>query len=174
MEVTAPLVARMPGRVRLSQPSDLVTRATRLFRAPIERVYRVFTDPAYAPVVWADNPADVNVEEMDLRPGGRYALTVRGSDGATTRFHGEYLEVVPPRRIVNTFHVSALPGVRAVETDEFESVGPSTRLTVSWTFDTREDRDRMYGPELEEGLTASWDRVERAMGTMSDSALTRH
>ncbi len=158
----------MKGRERavFSQPDELENAASRLFHAPIDRVFRVFTDPLYAPSIWAENPADVKVEEMDVRPGGRFSILVRNRDGSTTGFSGEYLEIVPPRRIVNTFLVTDLPGTVAVETDEFEPVGDRTRLRVRWRFASRKERDGMYGPEFERSIETAWAAVDRLLESM--------
>ena len=152
--------------IGFSQPGDRENAASRVFRAPIERVFRVFTDPAYAPFLWGTDPANVTIEEMDVRPGGRYSIVVNGPDDSSTRFFGEYREVVPLRRVVNTFNVTALPGVVSIETDEFESVEGGTRLTVRWKFDSRADRDKMYGPEFEASVTTAWEAVDRVLETM--------
>jgi uncharacterized protein YndB with AHSA1/START domain len=152
--------------IEFSQPSDRENAVSRMFHAPIDRVFQVFTDPAYAPSVFAPNPADVTIEEMDVRPGGRFSIVVKGPDGSTIRFFGEYLEVVPPRRVVNTFNVTALPGVRAIETDELEAMGEYTRLSVRWKFDSREDRDKMYGPEFQRSVSAGWVTVDHVLESM--------
>ncbi len=155
--------ASSKGRVHeptvFDQPTELVNRATRLFRASPERVFRFFTDLATLPYVWATDPNTVHIEKMDVRPGGKYSLTVRVADGSTLRFFGEYREVVPPKRVVNTFEVSNQPGVVAIETDLFEPVGDATRVTVTWKYDRREDRDAMGGPEAAAAVTEMWDRV---------------
>ena len=46
---------------------------------------------------------------MDVRPGGRWRYINRAADGAEHPFRGEYLEVVPPARIVWTFIVDVEP-----------------------------------------------------------------
>ncbi len=145
----------------VSQPSELENMATRLFRAPPERVFRLFTDPATAAVVFSPNPSDVTIEKMDFRKGGHYSIHVRLPDGSTVRFFGEYLEVDPPRRVVNTFEVSSQPGVVATETDEFEPVGGFTRVTVHWKYPTRQARDQMYGPEMETAVATMWENAAR-------------
>ena len=145
--------------IAVTQPSDRENRVTRLFRAPRERVYRLFTDPQTARYLWSHDPARVTLEEFDVKVGARFAISVREPDGSTTRFTGEFTEVVPPERIVNTFSVTALPGVVALETDTFEEEGPFTRLTVVWKFATREDRDKMAGPGFEDTMTETWDRM---------------
>src|SRR5690606_41479784 len=41
--------------------------------------------------------------EMDVRPGGRYRWAWRSDeDGKTFGFHGEFLEVDPPSRLVHS------------------------------------------------------------------------
>ncbi len=147
----------------VSQPSEFENMATRLFRAPPERVWRLFTDPATAAVVFSPNPRDVTIEEMDLRKGGRYSIRVRLPNGSMVKFFGEYLEVDPPRRVVNTFEVSTQPGVVATETDEFEAVGGFTRVTVRWKYPTQQDRDQMYGPEMESAVATMWENAARLL-----------
>ena len=65
----------------------------------------------------------------------------------------------PPRRVINTFEVDVFPGALAVETDEFEPVGQSTRVTVRWKYLRQADRDQMWGPAVEEAVTKMWDNA---------------
>lgn len=159
MSGTAGHRRRVQDPTVFDQPSDLVNRATRVFRASPARVFRFFTERATAPYLWSAEPKDVRIEAMDVRPGGRYSLWVKTPDGSTLRFFGEYREIVPPARVVNTFEVSSQPGVVAVETDLFEPVPEGTRVTVTWSYPRREDRDAMGGPEAAAYVTELWDSV---------------
>jgi len=143
-----------------SQPSGAETQVSRIFRAPPERVFHLFTDPATLPYVFSPDPRSVTIEKLDFRKGGKYSIRVKLDDGSLVRFQGEYREVDPPRRIVNTFEVDMFPGAFAVETDEFEPVGDFTRVTVRWTYQRQEDRDKMSGPEMEKAVTAMWENVD--------------
>src|SRR5580658_452202 len=146
-----------------SQPSPVENRVTRIFRAPQERVFRLFTDPATVPYVFAPDPASVTIEKLEFRKGGHYSIAVKLEDGSTVRFQGEYREIDPPRRVVNTFEVDMFPGAHAVETDEFEAVGDSTRVTVSWKYNRQEDRDKMSGPQMGEAVTSMWENVDKLL-----------
>jgi|SRR5208282_2252450 len=146
--------------IEFSQPSAVENRVTRIFRAPRARVFHLFTDPATLPYVFAPDPRSVTIEKMDFRRGGKYSIRVKQEDGSLVRFHGEYREIDPPRRVVNTFEVDMFPGASAVETDEFESVGDFTRVTVRWTYQRQEDRNKMSGPEMERAVTAMWENVD--------------
>jgi uncharacterized protein YndB with AHSA1/START domain len=156
-----------------SNPSAVENQVSRLFHAPIERVFRMFTDPANLPYVFSTHPETVTIEKLDFRKGGLYSISVKQEDGSSTRFHGEYLEIDPPRRVVNTFEVDRLPGSTAVETDEFEPVGNFTRLTVRWKFQNQAARDRMGSPQAEQAITTMWDqfaeRVEMGLTALAEA-----
>jgi uncharacterized protein YndB with AHSA1/START domain len=139
--------------------TDLGNTETRVFWGSPQRVFRLFTDPTFAAHAIPRMSGKVKMQELDLRPGGRYSIEVRRRDGSTARFFGVYLEVDPPRRVVNTFEVSTLPGVIAIETDEFEAVGDSTRVTIRWQYASREDLEGMTGPIVGDDLAALWENV---------------
>jgi len=71
---------------------NAVVRETHI-AAPPETVFAFFVDPDKM-VRWMGIRA-----ELDPRPGGRYAVDINPS----VRARGEYLEVVPPSRIVLSF-----------------------------------------------------------------------
>lgn len=143
-----------------SQPSAVEGRVTRIFRAPPERVFHLFTDPATLPYVFAPDPRSVTIERLDFQKGGKYSIRVKLEDGSSIRFQREYQEVDPPHRVVNTFEVDVFPGASAVETDEFEPVGDFTRVTIRWKYQRHEDRDKMAGPEMERAVTTMWENVD--------------
>lgn len=143
-----------------SQPSPVENQVSRIFRAPPARVFHLFTDPATLPYVFAPDPRSVTIEKLEFRKGGHYSIAVKQDDGTSVRFRGEYREIDPPRRVINTFEVDAFPGAVALETDDFEPVGDFTRVTVRWKYQRPEDRDKMSGPEMERAVTAMWENVD--------------
>ncbi len=163
MDADAAGGARERTKTEFSRVSELENEVTRLFHASPERVFRFFTDPATFPYVFSPDLSRVTMEKMDLRPGGSYSAVVRFPNGVTMRFSGEFREIDPPRRIVNTFSASSWPGVVALETDTFEPVGPFTRVRVRYRFASREDRDRMGGSGGEGGTADVWDHIDRLL-----------
>lgn len=93
--------------------STNTVRLHRVLRAPPERVYRAFLDPA-AMVKWLPPHGFTGqVHEMDARVGGGYRMSFTNfSKGQSHSFGGRYLELVPGERIVHTdrFDDSRLPG----------------------------------------------------------------
>jgi uncharacterized protein YndB with AHSA1/START domain len=159
-------VSSKPGAhetAEFSQPSELENQITRVFRASPERVFKLFTDPSTIWCMFSTKKEDVTVEKYEFRPGGQYSIRVPGPEGKPMRLYGEYREVDPPHRVVNTFNTSVMPDVSAVETDKFEPFGQFTRLTVRWKFARREDRDKMWGVEMEEVVNTIWDNIDRIL-----------
>jgi uncharacterized protein YndB with AHSA1/START domain len=78
---------------------------TRRFDAPPERVFDAWTNPELLRRWWAALQGwETAVAEVDLRPEGRYRLSMRDPHAdAEYTVSGEYLEVQPPDRLVYTW-----------------------------------------------------------------------
>jgi uncharacterized protein YndB with AHSA1/START domain len=76
---------------------------TRVFDAPREQVWREWTTPDAFADWYGGADAEVPIESvsMDLREGGRWKLTMI-FDEREIHWHGTYLEVAPPERLVMT------------------------------------------------------------------------
>jgi uncharacterized protein YndB with AHSA1/START domain len=105
----------------------------RVLRAPPERVYRAFLDPAALCKWLPPHGFTGTVHELDAKVGGKYRMsfTTFGS-GSSHSFGGEYLELVPGKRIVHTdrFDDPNLPG-EMVTTIAFVKVSCGTELHVT-------------------------------------------
>ena len=95
---------------------DLVLERT--IDAPIDLVWKAYTDPQHLKRWFAPRPYEISELELDLRPGGIFRIRMVGPDGFDTG-HGTpgcVLEVVEGRKLAWT---SALgPGYRPNETGE--------------------------------------------------------
>jgi uncharacterized protein YndB with AHSA1/START domain len=70
--------------------------------APADTLFRCWTEPELMKQWFAPKPWEVPHVEVDLRPGGRSLIVMRGPDGAEMPNPGVYLQVVPGRKIVFT------------------------------------------------------------------------
>jgi uncharacterized protein YndB with AHSA1/START domain len=132
----------------VTTPSEVEIRVERLFDAPREHVFSVWTDPELIPEWWGDGTV---VEEMDVRPGGSYRF--RTNFGLV---EGEFREVEPPERLVQTFQ-------NHLQTLEFEDLGEQTRLTQTMRFDSTEQRDTTMQYGVEEGARQGFARVDAVL-----------
>jgi uncharacterized protein YndB with AHSA1/START domain len=107
-------------------------RLHRVLKAKPERVYRAFLDPD-AIVKWMPpNGFTAKVHHMDARAGGSYKMSFTNfSTGKSHSFGGEYVELVPNKRIRNTdkFDDPNLPGQMQVTTT-FKEVSTGTELEI--------------------------------------------
>lgn len=112
--------------------SDRSIRLHRVLRAPPEKLYRAFTE-AEALAKWLPPYGfTCTVHQLDAVVGGTFRMSFRNfSTGHAHAFGGEYLELLPHRRIRYTdrFDDPNLPGVLQV-TVAFEPVSCGTELSV--------------------------------------------
>jgi uncharacterized protein YndB with AHSA1/START domain len=136
----------------VTTPSELEIRIERIFDAPREHVYSIWTDPKLIPEWWGDGTV---VEEMDVRAGGSYRFQT-----AYGPVEGEYREVDPPARLVQTFQ-------NHLQTLEFEELGERTKLTQTMLFATTEERDTTMQYGVEEGAKGGFARIDAVLATIA-------
>ena len=75
--------------------------------APPERVFEALTDPTQMPKWWGQEGIyKVTEATADLRQGGKWSSVGVAADGSKFRVDGEYVEVDPPRLLVQTWRAS--------------------------------------------------------------------
>ena len=147
----------------VTTPTDREIHIERVFEAPRERVFAIYTDPKLIPEWWGPRGTSAIVDQMDVRPGGSWRFVMRDSDGSETGFRGTYREVDAPERIVQTFEWEGMPGHVSVETATFEDLGDRTRVTTTSIFHTTEERDGMLGSGMEGGLNETYARLDELL-----------
>lgn len=147
--------------------SDVEISMSRVFDAPRDLVFRVYTDPELVPQWWGQRASTTIVDQMDARPGGAWRYIQRGADGTEYAFRGEYREITPPERLVYTFEFEPMPGHVIVDTLTFDDVESKTRITATSLFQSVEDRDGMLASGMEGGANESWDRLAELLAAQS-------
>ena len=132
----------------VTKPSELEIRVERVFDAPRAHVFSIWTDPQLIPEWWG---SETVVEEMDVRPGGAYRF--RTAHGVV---EGEFREVEPPARLVQTFQ-------NHLQTLEFEDLGEQTKFTQTMLFATAEERDTTMQYGVEEGAKGGFVRIDAVL-----------
>jgi len=147
----------------VSTPTDRTIRIERVFDAPRERVFGVFTDPELVSEWWGPRGTTTTVDVMEPQSGGRWRFVCRNPDGTEDGFRGAYREVTPHERVVQTFEWEGMPGHVSVETAEFEDLGEQTRVVTTSIFHTPEERDGMLGSGMEGGMNETYQRLDELL-----------
>ncbi len=104
----------------------------RVFAAPVEKVFKAFTD-ADAMASWLPPYGFVcTVHHMDFKIGGTYKMSFTNfTTGSTHSFGGQYLEILPNEQLKYTdqFDDPNLPG-QMITTIQFKKVLCGTELFV--------------------------------------------
>jgi uncharacterized protein YndB with AHSA1/START domain len=140
---------------------------TRVFAAPRALVFRAMTDPALIPRWWGPRRYSTRVDQMDVRPGGKWRFINRAADGTEFAFRGEYREIVAPARIVQTFEWEEMPGHVSVETATLEEHDGKTTLTIRSLYDSPEERAGVLQSGMQEGAIETHDRLAEIVAELA-------
>ena len=156
--------AQKPRQITITTPSELEIRFERTFDAPRDLVWSTFTDPTLVSQWWGGG---AEVEHMDFRVGGTWKfLGGHMPDGSKFVFEGEYREIEPPKRIVQTYVNGWMNGMTWLETMEFEDMDGQTRFTQTSRFESTEQRD-MVLPSVEQGANFTYSRLDQLLATLT-------
>ena len=83
-----------------SEIDDLLSiRLSRVLHAPRERVFDAWTSAELLSLWWGPKDFQGISAKADPRPGGEFAIDIRGPDGKVHRMAGLFTEVVPPELV---------------------------------------------------------------------------
>ncbi len=129
---------------------------SRLFDAPIELVWEVWTNPDHIKNWWGPNGFTNTIHLMDVQNGGEWNLTMHGPDGTDYKNKSIFKEIVPQKKLVYE-HVSA---PKFTATVEFEAQGSKTFITWQMLFATREEFIQTVKTfKADEGLKQNVDKL---------------
>ena len=135
---------------------------TRTIAAPAHIVFEAWSKPEHIKRWFGPVGYPVTMAEMDFRVGGRYRFAMTGPNGKQmTPFGGEYLEIVPNRKLVFT-DAFELPGAEEMVMHvTFDEKDGKTTVTVRTVFANVAQRATHVGAGMEEGLNSGFDQLEQ-------------
>jgi uncharacterized protein YndB with AHSA1/START domain len=130
-------------------------------KASPERVFRALTSEEIKR--WWGSPELYQVTEWtgELRVGGRWRSTGHGSDGVPFEVSGEFVEIDPPKKLVQTWEPKWVNGSVTRVTYLLDAIAGGTRVTV---------RHEGFGAAAEacRSHTEGWERVLTWLATWSE------
>ena len=156
------------GSIMPNEEQELVL--TRVFDAPRELVFKVWTDPKHVARWWGPHRFTNPVCELDLRPGGAILIHMRGPDGTVYPMTGTYQEIVRPERLVFTsaaLDANGNPMFEILTTVTFAEEGGKTKQILRARVIKKTAQAAPYLAGMEAGWTQSLERLAAYVSTES-------
>jgi uncharacterized glyoxalase superfamily protein PhnB/uncharacterized protein YndB with AHSA1/START domain len=140
--------------------ADREITLSRVFNAPIELVWEVWTNPDHIKNWWGPSGFTSTIHLMDVKAGGEWNLTMHSPDGTNFKNKSIYKEVVLHKKIVYE-HVSA---PKFITTVEFEAQEDKTLINWQMVFPTKEEFIQTVKTfKADEGLRQNIDKLNLYM-----------
>lgn len=147
--------------------SDTELAMQRTIAAPRALIYRAFTEAEMIPNWWGLRSSTTIVDTFEPWVGGRWRFIQREADGTEYAFRGEFLELDPPSRIVQTFEFEPIPGHIVTDSLTLVEIDGGTLIRIVSTFESMEDRDGLLRSGMEAGANETYDRLEELLATLA-------
>jgi uncharacterized protein YndB with AHSA1/START domain len=155
------------GTAKVTLPADDQILITREFDAPPHLVFKAWTTPDLVKRYWAGRRGEMKDVQIDLRVGGRWRYVMVTSDGQEIAFSGEFREIVPNERIVNTEVYEPMGGEGVLNTVTFTEVDGRTHLHLLTECGSQEVRDAIIGSGMEGGMQEQMDLLDELAASLA-------
>jgi uncharacterized protein YndB with AHSA1/START domain len=159
------------GSAQVTLPTDTQVMITRDFDAPARLVWKAYTTPELIKRWWAGERGKVSIADVDLRVGGRWRYVLVANAGFEVAFHGEYREIVPNERLVNTEIFEGIPDAEehaALVTVTFSDKDGRTILEMVVEHRDKAGRDMHINSGMEGGMQEAMDLLERIAVSLTE------
>ena len=158
----------MHAKEKVNEPiADRTVIITRVFDAPACLLFEAFSKPEHVMKWFGPKGWPLTLCEMDFRQGGRFRFARTGPRSKqNTPFGGEYLEIVPNRKIVydNGFET---PGAeKMIVTVTYDEKDAETTLTIRTVFASVAMKNHHVGMGYERGVGSGLDQLAEVVKEM--------
>ena len=144
-------------------------RVVREFDAPLEQVWRAWTESELLDQWWAPKPWKTNTKSMDFREGGRWLYYMQGPDGSRHFCSVDYKSVIPNKSfaVKNAFCDengninNDLPVMHWK--NSFSKSGDGSKVEVEISFASEADLDKIVAMGFKEGFAAAHSNLDELL-----------
>ena len=139
---------------------------TRNFDAPLEKVWRAFSQREILDKWWAPKPWTIETKTLNFQPGGIWHFCMFGANGERYWWRVDYLTIDLQRSVVTTGGPSdenanlagGLPKMQRLT--EFSATPTGTLVTITIKFENEADLKTMAESGMLAGTTAVFDNLD--------------
>jgi uncharacterized protein YndB with AHSA1/START domain len=150
-------------------PSGKKLLIERKFDAPVEQVWKAWTDSQILDEWWAPHPFKTRTRSMDFRPGGKWLYAMEGPDGERHWCGMDYHSIVPGKSYEGKDYFTDENGVPSNEMpsmhwkNEFRASGDATIVYIEVSFETAADLEKIVEMGFKEGFTAAHGNLDEVL-----------
>jgi len=148
-------------------------KVVREFDAPVDQVWRAWTEPAILDLWWAPKPWKAITQSMDFKTGGRWRYYMQGPDGSRHYCLNEYESIAPKKMYSGLDAFCDENGNINTEMPrmhwkvEFASIEDGTRVTVEISFPSEADMEKIVEMGFKEGFAMAHKNLDEYFETGS-------
>jgi uncharacterized protein YndB with AHSA1/START domain len=155
------LTVATSGTAKVTLPAAKQVLIEREFAAPAPMVWRAITEPELVRRWWHAGRGETTMCEIDLRVGGIWRYAMRPGRGEEFAFYGEFLEIVPNEKIVQTETFAPFPDDPSTNTMTLSERDGVTLMSTLVRHTTAHARDMHINSGMEAGMQDAYDRLEQ-------------
>ena len=163
------MISKMNDTTTLTMPSERELVITHEFNAPRQLVYEALTQPEHVKNWYGPRVMKMISCEIDLRVGGTWRFVVRAPEGSDHAFSGEYRELVPQERIVNTERYEPMAAHEYLATLTLEERDGKTFLKNVLSYQSQADRDGHTASGMEPGMRETYERLDELLAALVEA-----
>jgi uncharacterized protein YndB with AHSA1/START domain len=140
---------------------------TRVYDVPARFLFEAWSKPEHVRQWFGPKGWPITLCEIDFRVGGRFRFAMTGASGEqNTPFGGQYLEILPNRKIVYDNAFESPGAEKMVVTVSFDEKAGKTSLTLHTLFDSVAMFDEHVGGGFVEGTGSGLDQLADVVAEM--------
>jgi uncharacterized protein YndB with AHSA1/START domain len=161
-----------PSALQVSTPTDTTIVLTRTFNAPRRLVWEATFTPdkmrrwMLPPPGWT-----LTTCECDARVGGKLSVAWKSDEAnPAMTLRGEFTDVAPHEHAVHTETMALGSGQTIgslVERHEFADKGAATTMSITQTYNSKQDRDGALASGMDQGMEACYQKLDAVLGERS-------
>lgn len=151
--------------VELVGDADIVI--TRSFNAKASIVFDALHKPENVKRWWSPKSrGTMTLCEIDLKVGGTWRFQMKTVRGDVVGFHGTYLEIDAPRRIVNTEIFDPFPDAPSTVTVTLVEKDGKITMSQRVAYPSKEVRDMVLATGMEDGMRESLRQLSDVVASL--------
>lgn len=168
--MTSHTISKRHGSATVTIVSDTEFRISRKFDAPASLIFSAWTTPRHVRRWWCFDGVPMTVCDIDLRVGGDWRYVIRDADGRQSGWHGTYLEIEAPYRLVSTEVFEGYPHGESVNTMTLDEVDGVTTMNTLVTHSSKANRDGHLESGMESGMQVVMNQIEDLLPELDEEA----